>query len=245
MIAVLGCVLAAAAAAALTAAPDLLRPGPPFARSRRSSRPRPVRHLTSGLTRICCLLAGTALAAAGLGAAGLLIGAALAAVLPGAIARAEPAEVGRVRREVIAALPLAADLLAAALTAGADPATALDQTGRAVSGRLGVRFVQTATALRLGADPAAAWADAVAAGGESLSPLAEAFDAARMDGSALADRLARLATEAREVATAASVAAAQRAGIRAVAPLGLCFLPAFVAVGVVPVIAAALGHVRW
>jgi pilus assembly protein TadC len=38
----------------------------------------------------------------------------------------------------------------------------------------------------------------------------------------------------------AAEAAAQRAGVLIVLPLGVCFLPAFVAVGLVPVIVAIL-----
>jgi pilus assembly protein TadC len=38
-------------------------------------------------------------------------------------------------------------------------------------------------------------------------------------------------------------AAARRAGVLVVLPLGLCFLPAFVFAGLVPVIVAVLGDV--
>jgi hypothetical protein len=70
----------------------------------------------------------------------------------------------------------------------------------------------------------------------------EAFVAATVDGSHLAVRLEDQARDARAATATHALAAAERIGVRAVLPLGLCFLPAFVAVGVVPVVAAALGQ---
>ena len=60
-------------------------------------------------------------------------------------------------------------------------------------------------------------------------------------GAPVAAAIARLAEQAREVARASGQAAAERAGVLAVAPLGLCFLPAFVLLGVVPVVAGLVG----
>ena len=56
-------------------------------------------------------------------------------------------------------------------------------------------------------------------------------------GTALAPSLARLANDQRRVARTAAEARARAAGVQAVAPLGLCFLPAFMLLGVVPAIA--------
>jgi len=52
---------------------------------------------------------------------------------------------------------------------------------------------------------------------------------------ALIDRVVRLAS------TAALEARARAAGVRSVAPLALCFLPAYLLVGVVPVVAGFAG----
>ncbi len=43
--------------------------------------------------------------------------------------------------------------------------------------------------------------------------------------------------------SAASGAAAERAGVLIAGPLGLCFLPAFVCLGIVPVVAGLAGDV--
>lgn len=53
----------------------------------------------------------------------------------------------------------------------------------------------------------------------------------------MADVLTRLADDAREASRTNAVSAARKVGVKAVAPLGLCFLPAFVLLGIIPVIA--------
>ncbi len=46
----------------------------------------------------------------------------------------------------------------------------------------------------------------------------------------------RVAEDARRVSTARAERAARRAGVLAVGPLGICFLPAFMLLGVVPAV---------
>ncbi|HEX7746632.1 MAG TPA: secretion system protein, partial [Micromonosporaceae bacterium] len=53
----------------------------------------------------------------------------------------------------------------------------------------------------------------------------------------------RVADDLRADRAAAAEAAARRAGVLVVLPLGLCFLPAFILAGLVPVIVAVLGDV--
>ena len=55
-------------------------------------------------------------------------------------------------------------------------------------------------------------------------------------GSSLAAGLAELADETRRQAHDTATAAAERAGVAISGPLGLCFLPAFVCLGIVPVV---------
>ena len=62
-------------------------------------------------------------------------------------------------------------------------------------------------------------------------------------GAALADGVAELAVEARHDAARAADAAAERAGVVIAGPLGMCFLPAFICLGVVPVVAGLAGDV--
>jgi pilus assembly protein TadC len=66
---------------------------------------------------------------------------------------------------------------------------------------------------------------------------------AALSGAPVADVLSRLADDARREVRASSTAAARRVGVQAVAPLGLCFLPAFVFLGIIPVVAGLAGQV--
>jgi pilus assembly protein TadC len=93
---------------------------------------------------------------------------------------------------------------------------------------------RTAQLLALGADPAQAWQPAMDCA--ATARLARAALRSCHSGAALAESLTRLATEVRAGARAQSEARAQRAGVLIAAPLGLCFLPAFLATGVIPVL---------
>ncbi len=92
--------------------------------------------------------------------------------------------------------------------------------------------------LALGADPGRAWtpADSISA----LAPIAAAARRSTVGGVGLAQAV-------RDQATALSLEVAQdlerragRAGVLMAAPLGLCFLPAFICLGLAPVIIALL-----
>jgi Flp pilus assembly protein TadB len=127
------------------------------------------------------------------------------------------------------------DLLAACLKAGLPVPTAVT----AVSGQLPANAAHalraSADLLALGADPATAWEPATIC--QDTAALARGARRAAQSGTALADLVADLATTIRANTADAAEAAAQRAGVLITAPLGLCFLPAFVCLGVVPVIA--------
>ncbi|GIF05296.1 type II secretion system F family protein [Actinoplanes siamensis] len=155
--------------------------------------------------------------------------------------RREPADVRRERQEALADLPLGADLLAAALRAGAPVDRAAAAVADALGGPLGARLQRTARSLRLGAGPAEAWAHlGDVTGAERLAAAAVRSSAS---GGALAGALERLAGDLRADRSVAVEAAAQRAGVLIVLPLGLCFLPAFLLAGLVPVLVAMLGEV--
>ncbi len=246
MIAMMLAAAGAGAAAAGWVRPVLVprRSRPSVPSSRRPPRRAPRQPVGPMVVRCGCLAAGGLMVLAGAGLLGVILGGSAAVIVPTLVARDEPRELRRTRAVIAAELPTAVGLLAATLAAGADPATCLAGVAAAVGGTTGERLQLVATELRLGAPPDAAWAAAIADGGDPLAPVRDAFAAAGDDGSALAVRLARLADSALEAAAATSLAAAERVGVRAVLPLGLCFLPAFVAVGVVPVVAAALGGLR-
>lgn len=143
-------------------------------------------------------------------------------------------------RAVIAGqLPLAADLLAACVAVGAGPREAAEEVGRSIGGPVGDRLARTAVEIRLGGEQAEAWGRFGEIPG--AGPLARCLHRAGATGAPAAEPIARLASSIRAERAAAAVARAQRAGVLITAPVGLCFLPAFLAVGVAPVIIGLAG----
>ncbi|MEV8530689.1 type II secretion system F family protein [Streptomyces sp. NPDC051211] len=137
-------------------------------------------------------------------------------------------------RESERQLPFAADLLAACLAAGAGPVEAAEVVGESLGGPVGDRLALAGAELRLGAEPGASWGRLAAIPG--AGPLADCLDRAARTGAPAAEPVSRLATALREDRARRATAAAQRAAVLVTAPVGLCFLPAFLAVGVAPVV---------
>ena len=153
----------------------------------------------------------------------------------------EPAEVRAARLRAEADLPLAADLLAAALRAGAPVDGAVAAVAEALGGPLAERLDRVARSLRLGADPPEAWSHVTGIAGADR--LVAAAVRSSSSGAALSGACTRLADDLRADRAVATEAAARRAGVLIVLPLGLCFLPAFFLAGLVPVVIAVLGDV--
>ena len=155
--------------------------------------------------------------------------------------RREPADVRAARLRAVTDLPLGADLLAAVLRAGAPVDRAVSAVADALGGPLGERLDRVGRSLRLGAEPPEAWAHLADVPGADR--LVAAAVRSSTSGGALAGALTRLADDLRGDRSVAVEAAAHRAGVLIVLPLGLCFLPAFVLAGLVPVVVAVLGDV--
>ncbi|MGW8766936.1 type II secretion system F family protein [Streptomyces sp. NPDC055815] len=131
-------------------------------------------------------------------------------------------------------LPLAADLLAACAASGAGPGEAAEAVGRSLGGPLGERLTRTAAELRLGGEPAEVWGRFGAIPG--AEGLARCMERAGSSGAPAAEAVARHAAALRAGRARAAAAGARRAQVLISAPVGLCFLPAFLAVGVAPVV---------
>jgi Flp pilus assembly protein TadB len=150
------------------------------------------------------------------------------------LARSATAAAERRRRARVAAdLPTAADLLAACLLAGASPVDAVSAVAAVTGGPLGAELRSAAAAVRLGGDPARCWMSLSAH--RELTVLARALARAGIGGAPPAERIARIADEYRAQRRRDFAAAARQASVRATLPLGVCFLPAFLLIGVVPV----------
>jgi Flp pilus assembly protein TadB len=131
------------------------------------------------------------------------------------------------------------ELLAACLRAGMPVAVALPAIAEQLDAPAGPALRRSAQLLALGADAAQAWQPALEC--PATARLARAARRSGRGGGALAESLSRLAAELRADAREQSEARAQRAGVLIAASLGLCFLPAFLAIGVAPVLIGLAG----
>jgi Type II secretion system (T2SS), protein F len=145
----------------------------------------------------------------------------------------------RPRGTVVLPGPVLLDLVAAVLNAGAPVTTALRVVGQAAFGQGDVRAGQELLRLADRHDLALAAVDGATP--PWVAALDEALLLARESGAAVAPLLAATAEEERRRRAAAARAAAARLGVRVVLPTGLCLLPAFVLLAIVPLVLALLG----
>ncbi|MBF0687047.1 MAG: type II secretion system F family protein [Cellulomonas sp.] len=132
------------------------------------------------------------------------------------------------------------DLCAAAVRGGAPVPAALVVTGRHLGEQEGDALVRAGTALGLGAPWEAAWEGAP----PSMAALAQALRVGRDTGASPAPQLRAAAARLRRERRARVRAAAGALGVRLTLPLGLCFLPAFVLLGLAPVVLGLAGDLR-
>jgi pilus assembly protein TadC len=168
------------------------------------------------------------------GRAGIVVGVVAGLGADRLLGRLEPAAAARRRARRAAELPIALDLLAVSLRAGTPLVAALEVVAAALPGALADDFRLVAALQRLGATPAAAWSDY--AGDPVLASVAGTVVRSAESGSRLAESFELLAGDRRADLVLDGESRARRAGVLAMAPLGLCFLPAFVCLGVVPLV---------
>ena len=132
----------------------------------------------------------------------------------------------------------ALDVMAVCLEAGMGVAQAAAATAPSAPPALSATLQRAADLLALGSDPDIAWPGGDTDDLEALRRLARR---SASSGSALALGVRELAEQLRQEAVHAASATAERTGVLIAGPLGLCFLPAFVCLGVVPVV-AGLAH---
>lgn len=216
-----------------------------------SPRLRPWLVGASGAAGLCVLIGLPPWVTAPAAAVGGAAGAAVARRALARTIRGDPRRVASV-----------CDLLAACLDAGigmdrAIPAvlaaesaatpsgpTAGGSAGRAAAssaGQLG-SLAEVAALLALGAPPDVAWRPA--AEQPDLAPLAMAAQRSAIGGARIADAVRESADELRARGRSADEKSAARAGVAMVAPLALCFLPAFACLGLAPVVIGLLGSLH-
>ena len=131
---------------------------------------------------------------------------------------------------------LACDLIASALACGASIPRALDALADACAQE---PLAWTASSLRLGATWEQAWEEVPA----WADPLSDALEASWTAGTAPEGMLARCASWERRARLVDAKTRAEELSVRLVGPLGAFFLPAFLLLGIAPLLAHLMGTV--
>lgn len=131
-----------------------------------------------------------------------------------------------------AQLPGALDLLVAVLGSGRPADVAFEVVAEVTPDPLGPELATVASRLRTAPDVAVVWTTLVPH--PVIGPVARAFRRADRSGTPVAGVVAAAAREVRRERMAQARERARAVSVHTAAPLGLCFLPAFFLVGIVP-----------
>jgi pilus assembly protein TadC len=135
------------------------------------------------------------------------------------------------------------DVFAACLSSGMTVAGAAMATAPFAPRSLADVLGRAADLLALGADPATAWPSTTATGDAHVEGLCRLARRSASSGTALAQAVSELADQSRLDAADSARAAAERASVLIAGPLGVCYLPAFVCLGIIPVVVGLAGDV--
>ena len=205
----------------------------------RGPDPGPLRRLRLPLS---CLAGASGAVFVG-GQAGWVAAVAVGAITWSMIGRIEPPGVRRRRDAVARDLPHVVTLLGAALRSGVAPGDAAYVVAAALPGPASDRLALVGSQLELGVDPTTAW---LALRDEpAMSPLGRCLARAQETGAPVTAAVDRLAQELARNARADVEDRARAVGVKAAVPLGLCLLPAFLLIGIVPLVAGLMSTLAW
>lgn len=168
---------------------------------------------------------------------GLLVAAVAAPMAARVVGRLETGAVRRRRNRIASQLPGAIDLLIAVLDAGRPPVDAFTLVARATRDPLGAELALIAGRLSVAGDEQSVW-EGLRAKAE-FAALGRSFRRAGRSGMPVGRILGRLADELRRERRTNSQERARSVAVMTAAPLGVCFLPAFFLIGIVPTIFGA------
>ncbi|WP_103337795.1 type II secretion system F family protein [Amycolatopsis sp. CA-126428] len=208
--------------------------------TRLTDGPKPVRAGHSALPHIAVAVGGVSTAVLVGGVAGVVAGTIVTATGWWAIRRTRRPRSSAV--DIAAKLRLAGtlDLLSACLRAGLPIPSALEAVAGTAPAAASTALSSTAGLLALGSRPDEAWAPVQAAPG--LAELAAAAIRTSRSGAAFAAAAGDLAGRFRDELATEAEERAERAGVALALPVGLCFLPAFFCLGVLPVVLGLAGR---
>ena len=142
------------------------------------------------------------------------------------------------RLAAIEALPATLELLAACVEAGAPLRSAVHRVAALAPPGSAAALRRLDAAVGLGMDEPAAWEQL--RGDAAWGPVARDVVRSLATGTASRDVLLQHAGEVRRASQAARLGRARSVGVRSTIPLMTCFLPAFLLLGVVPIVASLI-----
>ncbi|MCW2832351.1 MAG: Bacterial type secretion system protein domain protein [Nocardioides sp.] len=216
----------------------LLGLAPPRRLALEQSAPATPASRTGRWRPVLCLLAGAAAGVFVGGRVGLVIAPVAGATAWIILARSEPSAVRQEREAIRAELPHVVDLMSCALRSGASLPAALAAVVAACPGSTAQRLEAALARLRMGVDPLVVWGEL--AHDDVLAPMGRTLARVESSGAPVADEMERLADDLERSSLAAVEDRARSVGVKAAVPLGLCLLPAFLLIGIVPTVAGLL-----
>jgi Flp pilus assembly protein TadB len=173
---------------------------------------------------------------------GVLAGLAVAAISWRVLGRTESPAARRRREQLARELPVGVQLLASCVAAGAAVGPALQVVADALPGPLGDELRRLHHRLELGVDPQVVWREL--GSHPQLAALGRTLGRAHESGASVAAAIEALAGELRARARSDVEERARSVDVRAAAPLGACFLPAFLLLGVIPLVVGIFSSMR-
>lgn len=140
-------------------------------------------------------------------------------------------------------LPHLVGLVAVGVRTGAPVEVAIAQASRALPGAASDLLADAVRRLQWGEDPDRVWARLAQHPG--TAPLGRALGRVTRTGAGVVDVIETLADDLADRARADREDRARSVGVRAAVPLGVCLLPAFLLLGIVPLVAGLFAQMEW
>lgn len=147
----------------------------------------------------------------------------------------QPVDAAALRRQAADA----AELMAACLASGASLPRTTSEVALALDDPIAGLLRECSSLMAMGASGEQAWR--ALAHHEATAPISRAVIRSEVSGAPTAEALAQCAVDLRDQRKSAASTMVRSVTVATVGPLGLCFLPAFVLLGVVPIVAGLIG----
>ena len=134
---------------------------------------------------------------------------------------------------IVADLPVALALIATVVKSGRSTESAFVLVSQHLGDPLASALQQIAAKLERAPEPAQVWRSLESS---FLGKVARTFDRSAESGSGVVATVTLAATDVRKARAETKRLAASRVAVKTAAPLGLCFMPAFLLVGIVPMV---------